>query len=133
LKDLSKYYYKDFITQIYFILVKICVICGYKSSGTKLPGCGRGIPWDCGSQDLGSNPSPGLICWKLEERLRMTSEKGILIVIEGSDGAGLSTQAALLAGYLRDKGGKGILTNLFFQWFLSKHFQKVVNVQCPPF
>ena len=40
----------------------------------------------------------------------MTSEKGILIVIEGSDGAGLSTQAALLTEYLRDKGGKVILT-----------------------
>jgi hypothetical protein len=75
-----------------------------------MPGCGRGIPWDCGSQDLGSNPSPGLICWKLEERLRMTSEKGILIVIEGLDGAGLSTQAALLAEHLRDKGEEVILT-----------------------
>ena len=40
----------------------------------------------------------------------MTSEKGILIVIEGLDGAGLSTQAALLAGYLRDKGEAVILT-----------------------
>jgi dTMP kinase len=40
----------------------------------------------------------------------MTSEKGILIVIEGLDGAGLSTQAALLAEHLRDKGGKVILT-----------------------
>lgn len=40
----------------------------------------------------------------------MTSEKGILIVIEGLDGAGLSTQAALLARYLRDKGEDVILT-----------------------
>jgi len=40
----------------------------------------------------------------------MTSEKGILIVIEGLDGAGLSTQAALLTEHLRDKGGKVILT-----------------------
>jgi dTMP kinase len=40
----------------------------------------------------------------------MTSEKGILIVIEGSDGAGLSTQAALLTGYLRDKNKKVIVT-----------------------
>ena len=23
------------------------------------PGCGRGIPWDCGSQDPGSNPGSG--------------------------------------------------------------------------
>lgn len=40
----------------------------------------------------------------------MKAEKGILIVIEGLDGAGLSTQAALLAGYLRDKNEKVILT-----------------------
>lgn len=40
----------------------------------------------------------------------MTAEKGILIVIEGLDGAGLSTQAALLAGYLSDKNKKVILT-----------------------
>ncbi len=40
----------------------------------------------------------------------MTSEKGILIVIEGLDGAGLSTQAALLARYFRDKGEDVILT-----------------------
>jgi len=40
----------------------------------------------------------------------MASKKRILIVIEGLDGAGLSTQAALLAGYLRDKGEEVILT-----------------------
>ncbi len=40
----------------------------------------------------------------------MTAEEGILIVIEGLDGAGLSTQAALLAGYLSEKNKKVILT-----------------------
>jgi dTMP kinase len=40
----------------------------------------------------------------------MTGEKGILIVIEGLDGAGLSTQAALLEEYLRSKNKKVLLT-----------------------
>lgn len=40
----------------------------------------------------------------------MTTEEGILIVIEGLDGAGLSTQAALLAKYLSEKNKKVILT-----------------------
>ena len=40
----------------------------------------------------------------------MIGEKGILIVIEGLDGAGLSTQAALLAEYLRGKEKKVLLT-----------------------
>ncbi|MHC1610498.1 MAG: dTMP kinase [Candidatus Methanospirareceae archaeon] len=38
----------------------------------------------------------------------MSGEKGILIVIEGLDGAGLSTQAAALAEYLRGKE-KGVM------------------------
>jgi len=40
----------------------------------------------------------------------MTGEEGILVVIEGLDGAGLSTQAALLAEYLRGKNKKFLLT-----------------------
>jgi dTMP kinase len=40
----------------------------------------------------------------------MIGEDGILIVIEGLDGAGLSTQAALLAEYLRGKNKKVLLT-----------------------
>ncbi len=40
----------------------------------------------------------------------MTAEEGILIVIEGLDGAGLSTQAALLARYLSERNKKVILT-----------------------
>lgn len=40
----------------------------------------------------------------------MTSEEGVLVVIEGLDGAGLSTQAALLAEYLRAKNKKVLLT-----------------------
>jgi len=40
----------------------------------------------------------------------MTGEEGILIVIEGLDGAGLSTQAMLLAEYLRGKSKKVLLT-----------------------
>ncbi|MDI6811084.1 MAG: dTMP kinase [archaeon] len=40
----------------------------------------------------------------------MIGEDGILIVIEGLDGAGLSTQAALLARYLRGKNKKVLLT-----------------------
>jgi dTMP kinase len=40
----------------------------------------------------------------------MTGEEGILIVIEGLDGAGLSTQAALLEEYLRGKNKKVLLT-----------------------
>ena len=40
----------------------------------------------------------------------MASKKRFLIVIEGLDGAGLSTQAALLARYLRDKDEEVILT-----------------------
>ena len=38
----------------------------------------------------------------------MSGENGILIVIEGLDGAGLSTQAAALAEYLRGKN-KGVM------------------------
>jgi dTMP kinase len=34
----------------------------------------------------------------------MTSEPGVLIVLEGADGAGLSTQTAVLAAHLRSKG-----------------------------
>ncbi len=40
----------------------------------------------------------------------MTDEKGMLIVIEGLDGAGLSTQAALLAQYLRGRKKEVFLT-----------------------
>jgi len=40
----------------------------------------------------------------------MTGENGILIVIEGLDGAGLSTQAALLADHLRGKYKEVMLT-----------------------
>lgn len=40
----------------------------------------------------------------------MTGEDGILIVFEGLDGAGLSTQTALLAEYLRGKNKKVMLT-----------------------
>ncbi|MCL4399382.1 dTMP kinase [Candidatus Parvarchaeota archaeon] len=36
--------------------------------------------------------------------------KGVFIVIEGLDGAGISTQASLLAEFLRKKGKKVILT-----------------------
>jgi dTMP kinase len=40
----------------------------------------------------------------------MTGENGILIVIEGLDGAGLSTQAAILAEYLRGANKEVLLT-----------------------
>jgi dTMP kinase len=40
----------------------------------------------------------------------MTGEKGLLIVIEGLDGAGLSTQSALLAEYLRGQNREVVLT-----------------------
>jgi len=40
----------------------------------------------------------------------MTGEEGKLIVIEGLDGAGLSTQAASLADYLREKNKEVMLT-----------------------
>ncbi len=40
----------------------------------------------------------------------MSGENGILIVIEGLDGAGLSTQAAALAEYLRGKNKRVMLT-----------------------
>lgn len=40
----------------------------------------------------------------------MSGEEAILIVIEGLDGAGLSTQAALLAQYLRGRNKKVLLT-----------------------
>ncbi len=40
----------------------------------------------------------------------MTARKGFFIVIEGLDGAGLSTQSALLAAYLRSKGNDVLLT-----------------------
>ena len=40
----------------------------------------------------------------------MTGEEEILIVFEGLDGAGLSTQAALLAEYLRDTNREVMLT-----------------------
>jgi len=40
----------------------------------------------------------------------MIGEDGILTVIEGLDGAGLSTQATLLARYLRGKNKKVLLT-----------------------
>lgn len=40
----------------------------------------------------------------------MTAKKGILITLEGLDGAWLSTQTALFARYLRDKNKEVILT-----------------------
>jgi dTMP kinase len=40
----------------------------------------------------------------------MTSEPGVLIVLEGADGAGLSTQTAVLAEHLRSKGETVIST-----------------------
>ena len=40
----------------------------------------------------------------------MTSGNGLLIVIEGLDGAGLSTQAAALAEYIRGKNKRVVLT-----------------------
>ncbi|MCK4399103.1 MAG: dTMP kinase [Methanophagales archaeon] len=40
----------------------------------------------------------------------MTSEPGVLIVLEGTDGAGLSTQTALLTSYIKDKGEAVIST-----------------------
>lgn len=40
----------------------------------------------------------------------MTDEAGFLIVFEGLDGAGLSTQSALLAEHLREKNEKVLLT-----------------------
>lgn len=40
----------------------------------------------------------------------MTRSVGMLVVVEGLDGAGLSTQAALLAEYLRGKQKKVLLT-----------------------
>lgn len=40
----------------------------------------------------------------------MTAKEGCFIVIEGLDGAGLSTQSALLAAYLRSKGNDVLLT-----------------------
>ncbi|MHC1600090.1 MAG: dTMP kinase, partial [Candidatus Methanospirareceae archaeon] len=40
----------------------------------------------------------------------MTGENGILIVIEGLDGAGLSTQTAALAEYLKGKNKRVVLT-----------------------
>lgn len=40
----------------------------------------------------------------------MTGENGILIVIEGLDGAGLSTQAAILAEFLKGKNKEVMLT-----------------------
>ncbi len=52
-------------------------------------------------------PAPAL---KLNEDNQMTSEPGVLIVLEGTDGAGLSTQTALLAEHLRSKGEAVILT-----------------------
>ncbi len=52
-------------------------------------------------------PAPAL---KLNEDNQMTSEPGVLIVLEGTDGAGLSTQTALLAEHLRSKGEVVILT-----------------------
>ena len=56
-----------------------------------------------------------LVCGSLAELNKklvahMTGEEGILIVIEGLDGAGLSTQAMLLADYLRGKSKKVLLT-----------------------
>ncbi len=40
----------------------------------------------------------------------MTGENGVLIVIEGLDGAGLSTQAAILAEFLKGKNKEVVLT-----------------------
>jgi dTMP kinase len=40
----------------------------------------------------------------------MTTKEGFFIVIEGLDGAGLSTQSALLAAYLRSTGNDVLLT-----------------------
>jgi dTMP kinase len=40
----------------------------------------------------------------------MTAKEGCFIVIEGLDGAGLSTQSALLAAYLRSSGKDVLLT-----------------------
>ena len=40
----------------------------------------------------------------------MTSEPGVLIVLEGTDGAGLSTQTALLAAHLRSKGEVSVIS-----------------------
>ena len=40
----------------------------------------------------------------------MTAKEGCFIVIEGLDGAGLSTQSALLAAYLRTTGNDVLLT-----------------------
>ena len=40
----------------------------------------------------------------------MTAKEGFFIVIEGLDGAGLSTQSALLAAYLRSTGNDVLLT-----------------------
>ena len=52
-------------------------------------------------------PAPAL---KLNEDNQMTSEPGVLIVLEGTDGAGLSTQTALLTSYIKDKGEAVIST-----------------------
>jgi molecular chaperone DnaK len=56
---------------------------------------------------------------KLNEDNQMTSEPGVLIVLEGSDGAGLSTQTEVLAAHLRSKRRGGYFdkgTNIIAYW-----------------